>query len=294
MRMKGMVCAIITMMLVTSLTFAAGQGEQEQEEGVVTLNVLNYADMASQEGRTWEAIRDAFMAAHPDIQLEVETLYDEPYHQKLAASVAAGSVPDVMYLWPGGRSRQVTQTGLVADLTPHIEDIRDNYVPSALAPQGDGNLYELPIAVTATHVLYVNTPVLREAGLEMPETYEELREVAAELRDAGKDAVIMANADAWVMNSTLLGTLVGRLGGPTWMEEAVNGEHSFTDPVFVDALELIQDMYQSGVLPNGSIQTGYGEVPSNFAEDRGAFLVDGDWRVGALVPLLSAEEQQEI
>jgi raffinose/stachyose/melibiose transport system substrate-binding protein len=71
----------------------------------VTLKVLNYYDMTSANAADeLVVIWEAFEKANPDIQLEREDLFNEPFHQKVEAYAAAGQVPDVIYAWPSGRS----------------------------------------------------------------------------------------------------------------------------------------------------------------------------------------------
>jgi len=66
------------------------------------------------------------------------------------------------------------------------------------------------------------------------------------------------------------------------------------DPEFVDSLKLVKDLYDTGLFPPSSIQLEYGDGPNLFASGKGVFMIDGDWRVNALIPLLSEEEQKNI
>ncbi|GAJ22936.1 unnamed protein product, partial [marine sediment metagenome] len=86
--------------------------------------------------------------------------------------------------------------------------------------------------------------------------------------------------------------LVGRIGGQDWLNAAIAGEASFTDQEFVDSLALVKDLYDTGLLPPQSIQLEYGDSPNLFATGRSPFMIDGDWRVGAVAPLLTEEAQE--
>jgi len=258
------------------------------------LKVLHYFDITSPEAKVEADIMATFEAAHPEIKLRVEKLFGEAYHQKLSALAAAGNLPDVMYLWPGGRSVALTEAGLIADLYPYLGANIDNFVAAAVAPQGKGCLYELPIGITATHVMYVNTKILNGLGLTMPQTYDELVSMVPTITTAGLDPIIMPNKAAWVMQSCLFSALVGRIGGTEWLEKAIVGQASFTDEEFVSSLRLVKDLYDIGLLPPSSIQLEYGDGPNLFAQGKGVFMIDGDWRTGALTPLLTADQQKDI
>jgi raffinose/stachyose/melibiose transport system substrate-binding protein len=281
--------------MVSMLSFAGASKESSDSMGPVTISVLNYVDVTAPEGRTWAAIKASFETAYPNIKLEVTNLYDEAYHQKLAALAASNTLPDVMYLWPGGRSAQVTANGLAADLYPYLGAGKDNFVSAAVAPQGDGKLYELPVAVTATHVMFANMKVLNELGLSIPKTYAELKAMVPKIKAAGKTPVLMANKAAWVMESCLYSAILGRVAGDKWFMDAVKGKGAkFTDPQFVKSLDVVKMLYADGVLDEATLQMDYGQVPGMFANGESPFLIDGDWRVGALVELFDEAAQKDI
>jgi len=126
----------------------------------------------------------------------------------------------------------------------------------------------------------------------MPKTYDELVAMVPKIKEAGLYPILMPNKAAWVMQSCLFSVLVGRIAGQDWLDALIAGEASFTDQEFVDSLALVKDMYDTGLLPPQSIQLEYGDGPNLFATGRSPFMIDGDWRVGAIVPLLSEEEQE--
>ncbi len=141
----------------------------------------------------------------------------------------------------------------------------------------------LPIGVTSTHAFYIDNAVLRDCGLTPAKTYAELKAQVPVLKAKGYETILMANADTWVMQSCLFSLVAGRFGGVGWEQKILNGQAKFTDPEFVNALRLIKDMYDSGVLSQTTIGTNYGDVLGKFATSKGAYYIDGDWRVGGFV-----------
>lgn len=253
---------------------ALAQGEQ------IELTVLNYLDATSPGAeREIEEIWNAFERNNPDIRIVREDLFLEPFHQKTEAYAAAGRLPDVLYMWPGGRSSTLHTQRLVKDLTPFVEPIRHEFSEAALVPQAGGYLGELPIGLTATHVLYVNTALLESLGLSMPETYEDLKAMVPTLRAAGKDVILMGAQDDWVVQSTLFSMIVGRLVGDEGMDEILAGRARFTDEPFVNALRFYASLFDDGVLSRRIFQTAYNEVNPLFASGQAPFMVDGDWKV---------------
>lgn len=267
--------------------------------GAVTIKWLQYFDITAPGAEVTLDIIQTFAQLNPDIKLEVETLYDDAYHQKLAALAAAGQLPDVMILWPAERTGKITRSGLIADLYPFLGDDIDKFVPAAVAPQLLGRLHELPInSGTASHMLYVNTELLDGLGLAMPQTYKELKAMVPAIRGAGLEAITIPAKPTWVMQSCLLSAIVGRTAGDEWLRKAVKGEASFTDEGFVRALEIVEEMYATGLILESNVLLGYGDGPNVFAEDKAVFYIDGDWRVSAFsaVPdgLMTPEKQEKI
>jgi raffinose/stachyose/melibiose transport system substrate-binding protein len=268
----------------------------------ITLTVLNYLDMSEpNSANEVTMIWDKFAKDNPDIKLVREDLFNEPFHQKTEAYIAAGQVPDVIYMWPSGRSTSLHTTHSVKDLMPFLkkDGLVDKYNPAALAPQFAGYLGELPNGITTTNMLYVNTKLLKDNGFEVPKTYEDMKAMIPALKAKGIDLIAMDNKDAWVMQSCLFSLIVGRYGGTDWYTKLANGEIKFTDKWFLDSLNLIDDMYKSGMINRNSLQSGYGSSRGAFASNLAAFYIDGDWSTASFQTdittgqgLISPERQQ--
>lgn len=267
--------------LLVAVVLFGGFTQMAAAEETITLTVLNYFDLTAPGAeRELEEIWGEFERRNPHIKIEREDLFLEPFHQKTEAYAAAGTLPDVIYMWPGGRSATLHTQGLVKDLEPLLGEMRSEFSEAALVPQAGGFLGQLPIGVTATHAMFVNKAMLEELGLEMPKTYEDLVAMVPVLRENGKDTIIMGAQDDWVIQSTLFSMIAGRLAGDEFIDQVLAGEAKFTDEPFVNALEFYEQLFSDGVLSRRSLSTSYGEVNGLFANGRAPFLIDGDWKVG--------------
>jgi raffinose/stachyose/melibiose transport system substrate-binding protein len=281
-----LLAVLMVLAIIPALAFAAPRSDQSS--GVVELRVLNYAEMtgpnfAMEVNQVW----DAFNRAHPEIRVIREDLFNDPYHNKMEAYAAAGQLPDVIYVWPSGRSTTLHTQHLLKDLTPLLQrdGLTSVFSPTALDPaqQTAGYVAMIPRAITSSHAFYVNNEVLRDAGLTPAKTYAELKAQVPILRAKGYETVLMANQDAWVMQSCLFSMVAGRFCGAGWEQRILSGQAKFTDPDFVAALNFIKTLYDDGVISRASITTEYGAVNGQFANNRGAYLIDGDWKVGNFV-----------
>ncbi len=277
---KKLLTVLCLIALTVSMVFAQGAKEQSVDSDVVTLKVMNYIDMSEPNSMNEVAmIWDEFAKRYPNIKVEREDLFNEPFHQKVEAYVASGNVPDVIYMWPGGRSTSLQTTQSVKDLRPLLErdGLIDDYAPAALVDQTAGYLAELPNGITSSHMMFANTKVLKENGLSIPKTYAELKAMVPVLKAKGIETVGMANMDQWVMQSCLFSLIVGRYGGADWFTKLDAGEINFTDDWFVNSLALVDDMYRSGVINPNTLEIGYGSNRADFATGKCAFYIDGDW-----------------
>ena len=286
-RLSALALAMIMLLSLGMTTAVAGE--------TVELRVLNYRDMTSPNAMDETAtVWDAFQKANPDIKLVIQDEFNEPFHQATEAYAAADNLPDVIYAWPSGRSTTLHTKKLLKDLTPLVErdGLKDSYLPLTLDPAQQAGGYQaiIPMGVTATHAFYVNTEVLKDAGLEPAKTYSELVAQVPVLKAKGYETVLMPSQDTWVMQSCLFSMIAGRFCGEGWEKKILSGEAKFTDPDFVAALNFVKKMYDDGVLDKTTLAVGYAEGPSLFATNTAAYYIDGDWRMGAFITDASTQQ----
>jgi raffinose/stachyose/melibiose transport system substrate-binding protein len=162
--------------------------------------------------------------------------------------------------------------------------------------QQAGYMAMIPQGITNTHAFFVNLEVLNEVGLQPAKTYAELVRQVPILRAAGYQTVLIPAQSEWVMQSCLFSMVIGRFAGQDWDDRIHAGRAKFTDPEFVQAFDFIRRMYADGVILREAVGVDYGDGPGMFANKRGAYYIDGDWRVGDFVSnnLFSTAQQQNV
>jgi len=251
-----------------------------------TLKFLYYVDATQAGYAEDQAFWQKFKDANPDIDLQMEQLFSQAYHQKLSAYIAAGQVPDVVYMWPSSRdsSALLHDQKLVKDLKTVLPaDFLKNFTAAALDPnaQSSHQLSELPQSFTYTTTVYANVGLLKSLGLKVPTTYAELKALVPKLRVKNVQTVLLPDGDKWPAQSCLFSTISGRLLGDSFLDAVKAGKAKFTDKGFVDALKFYNQLYTDGIINVSNIQMGYGDGPGLFAAGKAAFIIDGDWRVAA-------------
>jgi raffinose/stachyose/melibiose transport system substrate-binding protein len=257
-----------------------------------TLNVLYYID-ATQAGYDVDVgIWDKFVKDNPDIDLQKEELFSEPFHQKMQAYIAAGTLPDFFYMWPSGRSQAIYEKHLAKDLAKLMGPaFLKNFAPTATNPKALGDSimpasqYQaiIPQAFTLTTAVYVNTKLLKDNGFALPKTYADLKKMVPKLKAKGVAVMMLPNKDLWPAQSCLFSTISGRMVGDAFIDNVKAKKAKFTDKAFVDALKFYQGLFTDGIIASEDMNVGYSEGTGLFAAGKAAMYIDGDWRTGGYI-----------
>jgi len=287
MKHSKMRIALVTMAMLVFLVSTVGAqpaSESKTGGGKVVVKAMAYGDNSNQEGVNWVRIVDSFEKANPDIDIDYEMLYNEAYHQKVVARLAAGDVPDFAYM--GADARWGAPWKEAGQQYDHRDLINWNYFDKSLIPPmgPKGEIYEIPLGTSnITTVLFMNEKLMKSLGLSTPKTYEDMVAMVPVAKAKGIDVVTIDGADGWAWGSCLMSTVVARISGdPNWVSKAVSGEKKFTDKAFVDSLAFLQRMVKDGVITSKSVLVDYGANISNFSNGKALFMVQGQWAAGGI------------
>ncbi|WP_314173147.1 ABC transporter substrate-binding protein [Streptomyces winkii] len=143
---------------------------------------------------------------------------------------------------------------------------------------GTGRLYG--ISQTGEYIgVYYNKDVLKKAGVEPPQTWEELTDALPEIKDDGELPVQFGNLDKYPAIHTF-GVLQNQAGGAEETRESVFGRGGgFDNEPTKEAARTLADWKKRGYIPKGANGTGYDDAAKKFADGDGAFLVTGTWQL---------------
>lgn len=284
--MKRFLIALLALSLAMSV-FAAGQ--REQPKGQIVVKTMAYGDNSNAEGVNWVRIVQAFEKENPGIKIDYELLYDEAYHQKVAARLASGDVPHLAYMGADARwGAPWKEAGQQFDHRPFIDgNMFDLNLIPPMGPKGE--IFVMPLGTSnITTVLYMNEALVKSLGFSEPKTYEDLVAMVPKARAAGLEVVSIDGADGWAWGSCYMSAVIARLSGDAnWVSKAVAGQYKFTDQVFVDSLAMISRMVKDGVISEKSVLVDYGANLSTFSNQKALFVVQGQWAAGSIEPAVA-------
>ncbi|WP_019180711.1 ABC transporter substrate-binding protein [Microbacterium yannicii] len=174
--------------------------------------------------------------------------------------------------------------GLVGDLKAALEgaDAWDNVLPAAASTveQVYGGMFSMPYQYNIEGIFY-NKEIFADNGIEEPQTWDELVEVAATLQDAGVTPMTTAGASGFPL-TRLLGMYIFRNVGPEAMAAVRDGDAELTEPEYVAGAQALADFAAAGYFGEG-FSTRDGDTSTNaFLTGQAAMTYDGTWLLSAI------------
>lgn len=250
----------------------------ESADGNITIKVFsNLPDRKNGQGLVEQMIIDEYMEENENVTIEVEALDEEAYKTKFKAYSMEG-MPDVVSIW-GQPSflDEVLEAGVLAELNE--ADYEDyGFISGSLEGfKKDGKLYGLP-RNTDVAGFYYNQKMFEENGWEVPETYDELLELAGTIQEAGVIPLAMDGGDGWPM-AVYLSDILYKLAGTdysTVVSEAI-ATGDFSDENLVKATELLKETADAGLFQNGYDSQDYATAQNLFTNGQAAMYYMGSW-----------------
>ena len=147
----------------------------------------------------FQGIADAYMAAHPNVKINITILENEAFKTKLATTMQSGQgVPDLFQSWGGGIMAQQADAGVLKDITSDISSWSSTVNPGALSIYAyKGKQYGVPWDMGMIGVWY-NKALFTKAGISAPPaTWSDFLADVTKLKAAGIVPLAIAGKDEW-------------------------------------------------------------------------------------------------
>ncbi|WP_439145168.1 ABC transporter substrate-binding protein [Streptantibioticus silvisoli] len=191
------------------------------------------------------------------------------YDQQTAAALLTSNGPDVFEV--NGPTLDQIQGGQVVDLTAEIEAVRSDFNQAVLAPKiFDGKVWAVP-QVIDMQMLFYRKSLLKKAGVNPPQTLDELVDAAGRLTTKDVKGLFLGNdGGAGVMGGTPLFAAGLEL-------VTAQGTVGFDDPAAATALGKLHTLYKNKSLLLGAPADW--SDPSAFTQGLTAMQWCGLWAV---------------
>ncbi|HET7473657.1 MAG TPA: extracellular solute-binding protein [Candidatus Limnocylindrales bacterium] len=216
----------------------------------------------------FQAIADAYTAAHPNVTIKITVLENEAFKTKLATQIQAGDVPDLFQSWGGGIMAAQVDAGALKDITSDIASWKDTINAGALSIYAyNGKQYGVPWDMGMIGFWY-NKDAFTKAGISgPPATWDDFLADVGKLRASGIAPLAIAGKDEWP-SMHLWTYLVLRIGGGDNLAQMIQSKNWNTDACTkagqavqaLNALNPYQDGYKSATYNDEAAAVGNGKA----------------------------------
>jgi raffinose/stachyose/melibiose transport system substrate-binding protein len=229
----------------------------------------------------WQKMADTYMAAHPNVKIEITVLENEAFKTKLTTVLQSGEPPDIFQSWGGGVMNQQADAGLLKDISGDLAADggawQSSFAPGALAVYSyKGKNYGVPWDMGMVGFWY-NKALFTKAGIKAPPTTwtEFLTDVKA-LKAAGITPIALGEKDSWT-GMHIWSYLATRIAGEKGFLAAANRKGSFTDPAFIEAGKKLQELIALKPFQDGYLGATHDEMQATFGNGKAAMELSGQW-----------------
>jgi raffinose/stachyose/melibiose transport system substrate-binding protein len=240
--------------------------------------VVAHFDTRRPQGRH-AAAADAYVADHPDVEIEITVLENEAFKTKLATAMQSGDPPDVFQSWGGGVLYEYANAGLVRDITADLaaDGWGESFGQAGLALYAiDDKNYGVPWRLGMVGVWYSKS-LFADAGIETPPTtWDEYLATVETLKAAGITPISLGEGDKWPGHFYWV-YLAIRNGGKAAFDSAFSREGSFADPPFVKAGEDLLQLVALEPFQTDFLAATYSDSDTLFGNGQTAMQLMGHW-----------------
>lgn len=281
----------------------ATAGEEAAEEGEAAeqpmaenqLEIFSWWT-AGGEADGLNAMYEVFKTQHPEVEIVNATVAGGAGSNAkavLATRMQANDPPDSFQVHAG---HELTDTWVVADKMEPVTFIFEDNGWMDSYPQGvidilsyEGEIWSVPVNIHRSNVLWYNTAIFEENGLEPPATFEEFVATADALQAAGVTPLALGDNGIWTATHLMESVLLGALG-PEGYRGLWTGETDWSSPEVTTALENFATMMF--YVNEDHAALSWDQAAQLVADGDAAMTIMGDWAQGYFTSIgLTVDEE---
>ncbi|HUF02468.1 MAG TPA: extracellular solute-binding protein [Gaiellaceae bacterium] len=215
----------------------APEGSEDVSGSISLMGIWVGAEQEAIEG-----VLDGFRELYPNVDVTYLPAGDELV-TRLSTAIEGGNPPDLATVAQPGTIADFAERGVIEPLDFAVDAAIDNLGESVVETGSvDGTLYGILVKVINKATIWYNVQAFEDAGVEPPETWDELLEVAQTLNASGIPAFSLAGADGWTLTDLFENVYI-RTAGIEMYDQLAAHEIPWTDQSVKDALARMAEIY---------------------------------------------------
>lgn len=284
--------------LIAAALMAAGMSMAAQAEGEVLTMMMNGNESDAQVAGYKDIIQRFNETNEYGVTVECNYYANSDYKTALSTMMASDSEPAVIFTWELGYLGNYVNGGKVISLQPYLDEDAEwagtfnDGVLDLLSYNGE--VYGIPTQQCAG-IMYYNTRIFEENGVEVPTTYDEFLTVCQTLKDNGVTPISLAStaADAWLV-SQYIQELSNGIGGYEVFDSLNQGTGAWNNEAFVEAAKLFQEEVNNGYYEDGFTGVSGDEAREFFRMGQSAMYFNGSWEISNVGDAALSPEAENI
>ncbi|SDI64712.1 carbohydrate ABC transporter substrate-binding protein, CUT1 family [Arthrobacter subterraneus] len=225
------------------------------------------------------------------IEVSLETLTETDYMVKILTELQSGSGSYDVFMSSQPMNYQYAAAGWIEDLQPWVDDEKqtapdydfDDFYPALIEAErwdttdfggaGEGSLWAIP-ANEEGYALFYRKDILEAAGIEVPQTIDELIAAAKELDgtefEGKKISGFVSRGDKTYPTLNPFSTFAGAYG----VQDVTDGVATVNSPEGIEATEKWVELM--GTAPQAASSYTWYEAQQDFIAGNAAFYIDAD------------------
>lgn len=286
--MKKIIAMLLAVMMVLAMAACAPADKdasgESKDPGTQNTEAQGGEETQASEVEIWyywetvkhqEALNyliEKYNESQSDVKVTAKYVPFADFKKQLSIGATADELPDIVIIDSPDHASYATM-GIFADLTGRF-DTSTYYDGPVASCTIDGKLYGIPADVNCLG-LYYNEDMLKEAGVEVPTTWDELKAAAVALTKDNVTGLAFCS----------LPNEEGTFNFAPWLWSTGATSYDINNENGIRALTFAKELVESGAMSKECINWTQGDVMNQFISGNVAMMINGPWQI----PTMRAE-----
>ena len=253
------------LLLAAGLTFSMLGGTVYAEEAGGDVTIWYYWETEGHQ-KALNHIIEEFNSSQDGVTVEAKYVPFADFKKQLSIGASADELPDLVILDNPDHAAYAAM-GIFADITDKF-DVSNYYEGPVNSCTLDGKLYGVPFGSNDL-VLFYNEDMLKEAGCEVPTTWDELLEAAK----ATTTDTVSGFAHCALQNEE------GTFNFLPWVWSTGATSYEINSEGGIKALTFEKELVDSGAMTKEAINWTQGDTMHQFIAGNLAMMINGTWQI---------------